>query len=120
MSRDKNYQKLLNSKRWKQLRMWKLAQNPLCEMCEAEGKVVAAIDVHHRDPVEECKSQAEMEARCFNPNNLVSLCIPCHIKVHQEARSHTMSSHQQRERERLERWIARHECPRNQDKSAEG
>ena len=104
MSRDKNYQHLLNSKRWKQLRQWKLEQNPLCELCEREGKVVSAIDVHHKVPVESARTPDEMERLAFDPNNLQALCIPCHAKVHREARSHTRRSHEQRERDRLERW----------------
>ena len=104
MSRDKNYQHLLNSKKWKQLRQWKLEQNPLCELCEREGKVVSAIDVHHKVPVESARTPDEMERLAFDPNNLQALCIPCHAKVHREARSHTRRSHEQRERNRLERW----------------
>ena len=104
MSRDKNYQHLLNSKKWKQLRQWKLEQNPLCELCEREGKVVSAIDVHHIDPCENSRTLEEMEEKCFRVSNLQSLCIPCHAKVHREARSHTRRSHEQRERDRLERW----------------
>ena len=104
MSRDKNYQHLLNSKKWKQLRQWKLEQNPLCELCEREGKVVSAIDVHHKVPVESARTPDEMERLAFDPNNLQALCIPCHAKVHREARSHTRRSHEQRERDRLERW----------------
>jgi 5-methylcytosine-specific restriction protein A len=104
MSRDKNYQHLLNSKRWKQLRQWKLEQNPLCELCSREDKVVSAIDVHHITPVESARTPDEMEQLCFNPNNLQALCISCHAKVHREARSHTRRSHEQRERDRLERW----------------
>ena len=104
MSRDKNYQHLLNSKKWKQLRQWKLEQNPLCELCEREGKVVSAIDVHHKTPVESARTPDEMERLAFDPHNLQALCIPCHAKVHREARSHTRRSHEQRERDRLERW----------------
>ena len=104
MSRDKNYQHLLNSKKWKQLRQWKLEQNPLCELCEREGKVVSAIDVHHKVPVESARTPDEMERLAFDPNNLQALCIPCHAKVHREALSHTRRSHEMRERDRLERW----------------
>ena len=106
MSRNKDYQHLLNSKRWKQLREWKLQQNPLCELCEAEGFVRSAIDVHHKTPVESARTPQEMEQLCFNPSNLQALCISCHSKVHREARSHTKASHQQREHDRFERWKA--------------
>ena len=104
MSRNKDYQRLLNSKRWKELRAWKLQQNPLCELCQAEGYVTSAIDIHHKTPVESARTPQEMEALCFNPSNLQSLCIPCHQRVHREARSHTKEAHLQRERDRLERW----------------
>lgn len=109
MSRSKDYQRLLNSKRWKQLRQWKLQQNPLCELCEAEGKIVSAVDVHHMTPVETARTPQEMEQLCFNPANLQALCISCHTSIHRNARSHTKAAHKQRERDRLERWKAKHE-----------
>lgn len=108
MSRNKDYQRLLNSKRWKQLREWKLHKNPLCEICQQEGMVTSAIDVHHMTPCETARSLAEMEQLCFNPNNLQSLCISCHQRVHREANSHSLAAHKQRESERLERWKAKH------------
>lgn len=111
MSRNKDYQQMLNSKRWRELRIWKLTQNPLCELCEAEGYVRSAVDVHHKVPVESARSIEEMRELCYNPSNLQSLCIPCHVKVHQEERSHSREAHQQREDERLQRWIAKHGSP---------
>ena len=108
MSRDKNYQRLLNSKEWKQLRRWKLEQNPLCELCQAEGKVVAAIDVHHMQPVETARSLEDMRALCFNPANLQSLCIMHHAKVHKELKSHTREAHQQRQADAISRWVEKH------------
>jgi 5-methylcytosine-specific restriction protein A len=106
MSKSKDYQHLLNSKRWKQLRQWKLQQNPLCELCEAEGKIVSAVDVHHMTPVETARTPQEMEQLCFNPSNLQALCISCHADIHRNAKSHTKEAHKQRERDRLERWKA--------------
>ena len=115
MSRDPKYQKLLNSKRWKQLRMAYLQEHPLCERCYREGieqrgkpYIRSAIDVHHKIPVESARTPQEMEQLCFNPLNLQALCISCHAKIHREAKSHTKEAHQQREDERLARWKARH------------
>ena len=108
MSRDRNYQKLLNSKEWKRLRWHKLEANPLCELCKAEGKVVAAVDVHHIRPCETARTIDEMRALCFNPANLQSLCIACHSRVHKEARSHTKEVHQQRQADALSRWLDKH------------
>lgn len=107
MSRDKQYQQLLNSKRWRELRAWKLSQNPLCELCQAEGYVRSAVDVHHKVPVSG-RTIEEMEQLAFNPSNLQSLCIPCHIKIHQFEHSHSKDSHRKRDDERLQRWIERH------------
>lgn len=108
MSRDKDYQHLLNSKRWRELRAWKLNAQPLCELCEAEGYVRSAVDVHHKTPVESARTPSEMERLCFDPANLQSLCIPCHAKVHKEMGSRKASGHIERENQRLERWIERH------------
>ena len=89
MSRDPRYQRLLNSPRWKNIRREYLQAHPLCERCEREGFVRSAIDVHHKVPVESAKTEQEMERLAYNPANLEALCIPCHIKTHQEMRSHT-------------------------------
>lgn len=107
--RSKDYQRLLNSKRWKQLRQWKLAQNPLCEICQSEGYVRSAIDIHHKIPVESALTPQEMEQLCFNPNNLQALCISCHARIHNAAKSHTKEAHKMRDDERLARWKARHD-----------
>ena len=117
MSRDKNYQRLLNSKRWIELRSWYLSQHPLCERCIEEGEAAgveggyirSAVDVHHKIPCESSKSLHEMEQLAFNADNLQALCIPCHIKTHQEQRSHTRDAHKQRVSDRLERWKMRHD-----------
>ena len=118
MSRDPNYQRLLNSKRWKMLRQEYLRQHPLCERCRADGLVRSAIDVHHVIPVESAHSIQEMEALCFNEvagQRLEALCIPCHIKAHAEQRSHSKQAHKQREDDRLERWKQRQTKPKSND-----
>ena len=90
MSRNKDYQRLLNDKRWKQLRADVFRRtNGLCEMCKAEGFITPGVDVHHIRPVEQAKTVQEMERLCYDPNNVRLLCVPCHIKVHQEMRTHT-------------------------------
>ena len=56
-----------------------------------DGYVTSAVDVHHKIPVERAKTTYEMERLAYNMdgNNLEALCIHCHIKTHQEMRSHT-------------------------------
>lgn len=46
----------------------------------------------------------EMEQLCYNPANIELLCVPCHIKTHQEMRSHTrekVKENKQRARQRF-------------------
>ena len=109
MSRDPRYQKLLNSKRWQEVKVivWRRAEG-LCERCKAEGRLTPGVDCHHILPVEGAKTldgPDGMEARCYNPNNCQLLCVPCHIKVHQEARSHTKAEVKANRQRAFERWI---------------
>ena len=90
MSRDKRYQRLLNDKRWKLLRAAVFRRtNGLCEMCLKEGYITPGVDVHHIRPVEQAKTVQEMERLAYNPANCQLLCVACHIKVHQDMRTHT-------------------------------
>ena len=93
MSRDARYQRLLNDRRWwgeggVKVQVWRRA-NGLCEMCKAEGLITPGVDCHHIRPVETGRTVQEMEQLCFDPNNVQLLCVPCHIKVHQDMRTHT-------------------------------
>ena len=93
MSRDKRYQRLLNDKRWwgeggVKVKVWRRAGG-LCEMCLKEGYITPGVDVHHIRPVEQAKTVQEMERLAYNPNNCQLLCVACHIKVHQDMRTHT-------------------------------
>ena len=90
MSRDPRYQKLLNSPRWAEVKriVWQRAEG-LCERCKREGFITAGVDCHHKAPVESAKTEEEMKRLAYNANNIELLCIPCHIKTHQEMRSHT-------------------------------
>jgi len=107
MSRSKDYQRLLNSKRWKMLRQEYLRAHPLCERCRADGLVRSAIDVHHKVSVESARTIAEMEQLAYDWNNLQALCIPCHASIHKTERSHSKEAHKQREDDRLSQWISR-------------
>lgn len=113
MSRDPRYQRLLNSKQWRELRIAYLREHPLCERCIREGKaagvpdgyITPAIDVHHRVPVETAKTLQEMERLAYDWNNLEALCIPCHSRTHQEMGKGTKALAKQRAQERHTRWI---------------
>lgn len=107
MSRSPAYQKLLNSKRWRELRARYREAHPLCERCLAEGRVSPTVDIHHRVPVESAKTDYDMQALCFDWNNLQALCIACHVEVHQQMGKATKANHQEREQQQTERWLDR-------------
>ena len=115
MSRDPRYQRLLNSKQWRELRRWYMQQHPLCERCIEEGEAAgipggyirSAVDCHHIIPIERAKTEQEMERLAFDPNNLRALCIPCHIKTHKEMNTHKKSEVQANRERAFERWKQR-------------
>ena len=121
------YVSLLNSQEWQGvngLRAKTLRAHPLCEKC---GRW-SAVDVHHLQPVEGVGRyyqpgeelpddvKAAMRARCFNPNNVIALCVPCHIETHREMRSHqgqfikrlpTVENEQTRN---IDQWVQQVSC----------
>jgi hypothetical protein len=110
------YIKLINSRRWRELRAQKLQANPMCERHLAHGKWVAATCVHHIVEVETGHNDQECEALCFAWSNLQSLCRECHATIHRDAGYHTKAVHQQREQSRLSQWAQRLQQPRDSDK----
>jgi len=44
------FRRLYYLARWRRIRRWVLAERPLCQRCEAKGRVVPATDVHHNPP----------------------------------------------------------------------
>jgi 5-methylcytosine-specific restriction endonuclease McrA len=45
-----------------------------------------------------------MERLCYDPNNCVLLCIPCHVRVHKELMSKTKAKVKERRQQSFERW----------------
>ena len=68
--------------------VWRRA-NGLCERCREEGFIRAGVDCHHIVPVESGRTVQEIERLAYDVNNIRLLCVDCHIKTHQEMRSHT-------------------------------
>jgi 5-methylcytosine-specific restriction enzyme A len=82
--RVRDYQEIYQDKRWKKLRAWKMRNNPLCELCEARGKVVQMEEVHHLIPFDSGATKEEVEELAFDYDNLESLCEKCHEERHKE------------------------------------
>ena len=112
MSRDPRYKRLLNDKRWIEVKrlVWQRAGG-LCERCKRDGFIRAGVDCHHIKPVEGAHTvdgPDGMRARAYNPENIELLCIACHIKTHQEMRSHTkeqVQANKKRGAERRASWL---------------
>jgi len=123
MSRNKDYQRLLNAPQWAKVKAIVRARaGGLCERCKAEGiaergvpYITPGVDCHHIVPVESGKTLAEMQRLCYDTHNIQLLCVPCHIKTHAEQRSHSKEAHKQRENDRLSLWIARQGRPKDGD-----
>lgn len=84
MAKDKDYNKLIHTVKWLRLRRDTLTAHPLCQRCEAEGRITPATEVHHIRPVEEAITMADKMQRMYDPHNLQALCHDCHVKTHTE------------------------------------
>ena len=105
MSRDRNYQRLLNSKRWQEVKrvVWQRT-NGLCEECMKQGIVRAGVDCHHIVPVETATSLQEMERLCYNLDNIRLLCIEHHSAIHKSMGKGTRKLAVERAKQRQDRW----------------
>lgn len=99
---------MLNDKRWAETKriVWARATG-LCEWCHRDGRLVPGKDCHHIIPFESAKTHEEMERLCYDVNNIVLLCIPCHVKAHQELMSKTKEKVKERRAQAFERWKKR-------------
>lgn len=61
---------------WKRIRDWYIQEHPLCELCQQEGKLTPAEEVHHKKPLAEGGTHAR--------DNLVALCKSCHARIHSQ------------------------------------
>lgn len=104
---DKTYRRNITSRRWLALRRKKLTAHPLCEVCECEGLVVAASEVHHKRPVESAASQRDQKLLMYDYDNLMSVCHKCHVALHVELGSHTKETVKARQQGEARHAIAR-------------
>ncbi len=81
---DADYYRLINTRRWRQLRRLTIMSHPLCERCALEGVVSPSEEVHHRRPVGYGLTYDEKRRLMYDPENLMALCHRCHVQVHME------------------------------------
>lgn len=58
---------------WRKIRKMYLTAHPLCEMCRANGRYVAAEEVHHKQPL--------ADGGTHDFDNLMALCKSCHSRI---------------------------------------
>ena len=106
MSRDKRYQRLLNSPRWREVKrvVWQRV-NGLCEDCLKQGIYTPGVDCHHITPVETANTLQEMERLCYDVNNIRLLCIRCHSDTHRGMGKGTRKLAVERAKQRQDRWV---------------
>lgn len=59
---------------WQKIRDRYIVSHPLCEICQQNGRYVLATLVHHKKPLADGGTHDE--------ENLQSLCVSCHEKIH--------------------------------------
>jgi len=105
MAKDINYIKLINTTRWRRLRIKKMREQPLCECCQSNDKITPASEIHHVTPVESVTTISQMETLMFDYNNLMSVCHECHKNIHTEMFSHSKVNVQKANDRRTQRFI---------------
>nr|DAQ81981.1 MAG TPA: HNH endonuclease [Caudoviricetes sp.] len=86
---DIERRKIYNSDRWRRLRAWKFACNPLCETCLKENKTTLAEDIHHITSFMSTDDPVQRVFLAYDYDNLMSLCKKCHQTVHNKKGSRT-------------------------------
>ncbi len=81
-SYDADRRRIYNSERWRRLRAWKFANDPLCELCREEGKITPAEDIHHITSFMSSDDPVVRYHLAYDYDNLMSLCKKCHQRVH--------------------------------------
>lgn len=114
--RRPEHQTLYNSKEWQEIKRYTFVRtNGLCERCRDEGFITAGVDCHHIVPWETGRTMEEVKRLFFDRNNVRLLCIPCHIKTHQELKSHTKAKVAERKAQRRSRFMERNDPNYNPD-----
>lgn len=77
---------IYNTRLWCKLRQGHLIEFPICELCEKEGRVTPAVDIHHKKSFMDYEGAERLQV-AYDPTNLVSLCKDCHAAIHSGKKS---------------------------------
>ena len=86
INKESRYQ-IYRSSRWKKLRLAKLMEQPLCEICLLNGVMSPAADVNHTDSFMNYEG-TNRSKKDYYYNNLLSVCKKCHSYLHRNGTSH--------------------------------
>lgn len=75
-------QKIYQDPRWQKMRLIKLMEQPLCYVCQLEGKITLAEHLHHLRTFTNATDENEMKRLAFDSNNIVQLCNHHHWCIH--------------------------------------
>jgi hypothetical protein len=107
---------MLNDKRWAETKAIVDARaKGLCEWCIRDGKakgikrgyIREGKDHHHLIPFESARTTAEAERLCYDPNNVVLLCVEHHRACHNQKGYHKKENVKARRIQSFERWKSR-------------
>jgi 5-methylcytosine-specific restriction protein A len=79
--KNDNHKYIYNTTTWRELRLYFLSKNPLCEICKEQEKITLSQEVHHKIPISKGRTKEEKELIGFDINNLQALCTECHNKI---------------------------------------
>ena len=82
--RNNKWNKYYQSNDWKQLRKWKIINNPICEVCARSGLVIPATEIHHKRPFSTGETEEEKWRLLLDPSNVISVCSECHDEFHKQ------------------------------------
>lgn len=100
-----DYNRLINCAKWRHIRDDYLGTHHLCENCLKNRIYTPSQCVHHIVPIEDARDKIEMASLAYNPNNLMALCIDCHVSIHKEMGQKTKEKLLERKIQRANRAI---------------
>lgn len=75
-------QEVYRSTLWRKMRVAKLMEQPLCEVCLIQDKVTAGEHVHHIRSFMDAPDKVIRDALAYDPANLMTVCETCHGRIH--------------------------------------
>lgn len=72
---------IYSSTKWQKLRLAKLQDQPLCEMCLKNDIITPATQVHHIKSFMDYNGTERLKY-AYKLDNLMSICAVCHQKIH--------------------------------------